>query len=71
VLEDTRGAWPPYDAVLLIRNDAAAPLRQALATLDGAIDGDAMRAANRHVDLDGGTIEEAAARLLRQVTASQ
>jgi osmoprotectant transport system permease protein len=71
VLEDTRGALPPYDAVLLIRNDAAAPLRQALATLDGAIDGDAMRAANRHVDLDGGTIEEAAARLLRQVTASQ
>jgi osmoprotectant transport system permease protein len=64
LLDDTRGALPPYDAVLLVRRDSPASLRRELASLDGAIDGDAMRAANRLVDLDGGTIEEAARNLV-------
>lgn len=73
LLDDTRGALPPYDAVLLVRRDAPDALRRALATLDGAIDGDAMRAANRLVDLDGGTIQDAArdlAAIVREKTES-
>jgi osmoprotectant transport system permease protein len=63
LLDDTRGALPPYDAVLLLAPGAAGrlpALRTALAPLENAIDGDAMRAANKHVDLDGGTVAEAA-----------
>jgi osmoprotectant transport system substrate-binding protein/osmoprotectant transport system permease protein len=63
VLEDTRAALPPYDAVLLVNSatlQRVPALRAALAPLAGAIDGDAMRAANKHVDVDGGTVTEAA-----------
>jgi len=70
LLEDTHGALPPYDAVLLIRIDAENAVRRALTPLDGNIDGDAMRAANRHVDLDGGTVEEAAELLVEIVHAT-
>jgi osmoprotectant transport system permease protein len=69
LLEDTREAFPPYDALLLIGANAVArapELRTALQPLEGAIDADAMRSANRHVDLDNGSIEEAA-ELLRQM----
>ena len=72
LLEDTRGALPPYDAVVLLGPDAEqrhAGARQALAALDGAIDAATMRSANRHVDLDGGTID-AAAELLERVRAA-
>jgi osmoprotectant transport system permease protein len=63
LLDDTRGALPPYDAVVLLGPGAERRipgLRRALAALAGTIDGDAMRAANRHVDLDAGTVAEAA-----------
>lgn len=64
LLDDTRGALPPYDALVLIHVDAPAALREAVARLDGAISGDVMRAANRLVDLDGATIEDAAQHLI-------
>jgi osmoprotectant transport system substrate-binding protein/osmoprotectant transport system permease protein len=71
LLDDTRNALPPYDAVLLIGPQTAArspELRGVLAALGGAIDGTAMRAANRHVDLEGGTVGEAA-RMLQAALA--
>jgi osmoprotectant transport system substrate-binding protein/osmoprotectant transport system permease protein len=74
LLEDTRHALPPYDAVVLLGPDVERRhpgVRRALATLDGAIDADAMRAANRHVDLDGGTVPEAAALLAQQIRAAK
>ncbi|MBC7667410.1 MAG: ABC transporter permease subunit [Gemmatimonadaceae bacterium] len=54
VLGDPKGALPPYDAVLLVSPSRAndAPLRKALAGLDGAITVEAMRAANLSVDRD-------------------
>lgn len=56
VLEDDRGAIPPYDAMILA--SASFARRQpgaveALRELDGAIDSEAMRAMNRAVDVDG------------------
>jgi len=66
LLEDPRGAFPPYDAIVLLgpRARGSAPtLRQALERLDGAFDAAAMRAANRSVDVDGGSIAAAAALL--------
>ncbi len=66
LLDDTRGALPPYDAVLLVAPTAESRvpgLRRVLGGLDNAIPAESMRAANRHVDLDGGTVAEAAAML--------
>jgi len=60
--------------VLLLGPRAAADrasLRAALAFLDNAIDAAAMRAANRHVDLDGGTVEEAARMLSARIRAAR
>lgn len=68
LLEDTKGAFPPYDAIILIAADASgrvAEIARALEPLDGTIDGEAMRRANKHVDVDKGTVAEAAD-LLRQ-----
>jgi osmoprotectant transport system permease protein len=73
LLDDTRGALPPYDAVVLLRSAAQElhpGVRQALLALDGAIDAAAMRGANRHVDLDGGTVGEAAELLAEQISAA-
>lgn len=65
VLSDPRQALPPYDAVLLISDRAAADshLRDTLARLIGAIDDNMMRRANKVVDVDGGSIKEAAKQL--------
>lgn len=66
LIEDTRGALPPYDAIVLVAPGASERLpglRSALELFSGAIDAEAMRAANKHVDLDGGTVAEAAAML--------
>ena len=56
VLEDGRGAIPPYDAIVLagarLAREAPDVLR-ALARLDGAIDADRMRAMNLQVDEQG------------------
>jgi osmoprotectant transport system permease protein len=56
VLEDDRGAIPPYDAVVLVGArlvrdwpDVLAALRQ----LDGAIDAETMRTMNLQVDVEG------------------
>ena len=55
VLDDPLEALPPYDAILLLSPRAAqnAALIEALRPLIGAIDDDAMREANRRVDLEG------------------
>jgi len=66
VLEDDRGAIPPYDAIVIASRDLAerAPeVIDALRTLDGALDDDAMRELNRAVDEDGDSPAEAAARV--------
>jgi osmoprotectant transport system permease protein len=69
ILEDTRHAFPPYDAVLLLSPQAAARpgLAEALRPLLGSIDVEAMREANRRVDLDRQRPARAAAELLERV----
>lgn len=72
VLEDTRQAIPPYDAVLLVSPERAADgaLADALAPLVGAIGIEAMREANLAVirEADPLTPEEAARRLWEGVS---
>jgi len=60
VLADPRDAFPPYDALLLIAPGTGPVVVEALKTLEGTIDNESMRAANRSVDLDGGTVNDAA-----------
>jgi osmoprotectant transport system substrate-binding protein/osmoprotectant transport system permease protein len=71
LLTDTRAALPPYDAVILLGKGAQSreTVRSTLRALDGKIDADAMRAANRHVDLDGGSVQEAAQSLAGRIGA--
>lgn len=62
VLDDPAAVLPPYDAVILLSPDAAAnpALVAILAELVGAIDDELMREANRQVDLDRQTPDQAA-----------
>jgi osmoprotectant transport system permease protein len=62
VLADPMSVLPPYDAVILLSPRAASTsgLADALAELIGAIDDEAMREANRQVDMDGQTPRQAA-----------
>lgn len=63
VLEDDRGAIPPYDAVILANGAFAREhpaLVAALEALEGTIDAAAMRALNRRVDEDGEAPEDVA-----------
>lgn len=62
LLDDPLGVLPPYDAVILLSERAATTLglADALAPLIGAISDDAMREANRRVELDRETPEQAA-----------
>jgi osmoprotectant transport system permease protein len=56
VLEDDRGAIPPYNAIVLASGDLMRSRPDVVASLRplcGAIDTDAMRAMNRAVDVDG------------------
>ena len=56
VLEDDRGAIPPYEAVILARPGLAASMPSvaaALASLGGAISSEAMRRMNAAVDAEG------------------
>jgi glycine betaine/choline ABC-type transport system substrate-binding protein len=74
LLDDPREAIPPYDAVVLLAPGTAGRrpgLLRALAPLADAIDDEAMRAANRHVDVDGGSIREAAERLDRGIAGAE
>jgi osmoprotectant transport system permease protein len=72
VLEDTRRAFPPYDAVLLLSARAAERpgLADALQPLVGAITNDMMRLANKRVDLDKQTPATAAEALLDAAMAN-
>jgi osmoprotectant transport system permease protein len=67
VLEDPRASLPPYDAVALISADAPAGVADALRPLVGGVPVERMREANRQVDVEGRTPDEAAAWLLREV----
>ncbi|WP_323762683.1 glycine betaine ABC transporter substrate-binding protein [Maricaulis sp.] len=69
VLEDPLGVLPPYDAVILLSPDAAAnpELVNVLSGLVGTIDSDAMREANRRVDLNRETPAQAAGWLLEHL----
>lgn len=66
VLEDPRRAFPPYDAVLLLGPEAARDQRvvDALEPLIGAIDAAVMRQANKLVDVDKRSLDQAAGLLL-------
>jgi osmoprotectant transport system permease protein len=67
LLEDDRGAIPPYDALVLTSRalaERAPDAMEALGRLDGAIDGAAMRRMNLAVDRDGRTPREVAQEFL-------
>ncbi len=66
LLEDDRGYFPRYDAVLLMRaNVDAAPLER----LAGRIDARAMVALNAQVELDGRSFAEVAEQFVRRASA--
>lgn len=69
VLDDPRGALPPYDAVLLCSPQAAQgfALLDALRPLIGTISDNAMREANKIVDVDKRTVGDAAEFLLNTI----
>ena len=70
VLEDERGAIPPYDAIVLASARLAreAPdVLDALTRLDGAIDADRMRALNLRVDERGEDPGTVGASLVREL----
>lgn len=66
VLTDPRQALPPYDAVLVISSEAArdSQLVNALRDLIGSIPNEAMRRANRMVDLEKQSVRDAATYLV-------
>ncbi|MCB9593347.1 MAG: ABC transporter permease/substrate-binding protein [Sandaracinaceae bacterium] len=69
VLEDERGAIPPYDAILIANGDFAArepAVIDALRALEGTIDDAAMREMNRAVDVDGAAPRDVARRFARR-----
>jgi osmoprotectant transport system permease protein len=72
ILEDPKGALPPYDALLLLSKEAAAKpgVRAALEPLIGSINVERMREANRQVDQDHLAPPEAARWMARQIAAS-
>lgn len=65
ILEDTLGAIPPYDGFLLVagENSSDSEFMSVLASLDQQISDEAMREANRIVDVEGRPISEAVAYL--------
>ena len=73
VLRDPEQAFPPYDAVLLLSPEAARDrqLRATLRPLVNAIPNHLMRSANRDVDVDGISVEEAARRLRDRIASSR
>lgn len=73
LLDDPRGALPPYDAVVLVSEDAAAlpGVASALEPLLGGVSASLMRGANGRVDLEGDTPAGAAAWLDEALQASE
>jgi osmoprotectant transport system permease protein len=69
LLKDPRHALPPYDAVLLLSPHAARNPRivEALKPLVGAIDNEALRQANKAVDLDGRPVTAVAHELVESI----
>jgi osmoprotectant transport system permease protein len=70
VLDDDRGAIPPYDAVILASRNLASrhpEVLAALARLDGTIDADRMRRMNRDVDERGDSPASVARRTLEEL----
>ena len=67
VLEDNRGVFPPYDAIILLSPRAArdAKLIESLKPLLGRIDDETMRGANAAVDIDGRSPEAVGRELAR------
>lgn len=72
VLEDPRRAFPPYDAVVLLGPRAAREQQvlAALTPLIGVIDAEAMREANKLVDVDRRSLDHAARFLLEAVSGA-
>jgi osmoprotectant transport system permease protein len=72
-LGDPRGAFPPYDAIVLVSPRAAQRpgFVEALMPLCGAISVDRMREANKRVDVDQERPRVAAADLRQRVTANR
>jgi osmoprotectant transport system permease protein len=66
IVDDSKQAFPPYDAVLLVSSQAAAKpeLLAALAPLVGAINLDAIQNANYRVDVEKWPARRAAEELL-------
>jgi osmoprotectant transport system permease protein len=74
VLEDDRGAIPPYDAIVLAgaRLAREAPdVLDALERLDGAIDAERMRAMNLRVDEQGDDPSTVAAAFVRSLSRKE
>jgi osmoprotectant transport system permease protein len=70
LLEDDRGAIPPYDAIVLVGPRLAREhpeVLAALAALDGAIDAERMRRANLAVDRAGRSPAQVARELLGEL----
>ena len=69
ILDDPRDALLPYDGIYVASAEAAAnpAFVEALAPLIDAIPDEAMRHANRIVDVDGGTVSEAVTYLREQI----
>ena len=64
LLEDDRGFFPRYDAVLLAREDLAPTAREALLPLRRALDGERMRELNYRVAIGGESVAAVAADFL-------
>jgi osmoprotectant transport system permease protein len=69
VLRDPLQGFPPYDAVLLLSQEASRRpgVREALEPLIGAIDLEVMRQANRRVDVEKWTAKRSARELLDEI----
>jgi len=68
-LEDDRHFFPPYEAAIVVREDALAKhpgLAPSLSALSGTLTDERMRAANAAVDRGKSSIEQAAALLLKE-----
>jgi osmoprotectant transport system permease protein len=68
-LHDPAQAFPPYDAILMLSPEAAesSNLIETLTPLINAIDDELMREANRRVDLDSASPQQAASYLLSRL----
>jgi len=66
LLDDPRGAIPPYDAVVLVGPHVDPDVGEALAALEGILDETAMRRLNRAVDARGRSPAAVARRYLEE-----